>query len=1057
MRIGHTSVLAITALLLVLPCEGAGPGDGNDGVLNGPLKTGGHRAEHEGDKASLELAIRDLIEVHGDSYPQGPAFLARLETIENRKAKGFEQLKREALMANPLLTFDKVLLVRSRAGERFARNWESRVSLPPEFSRSQEGVAQPNYHDELVILSLRDGSVTPLYQPTGTFIGDVDLHCDGNRLLFTSHRDMKTLANAPGHGKGFAVFELRFDPVTGGLQGDPRIVSPDMGRDVDCFDACYLPDGRIIFASTASYQGVPCVGGGSYVANLYRMNSDGTGIQRLTFDQESDWHPAVMQNGRVMFTRWEYADLPHYFSRILMTMNPDGTNQKAFYGSNSYWPNSIFGARQVPGHPSMFIATVTGHHDVSKHGPLVLFDAARGRHEADGAVQVLTARGKPVAPIVEDGLSRHYRPHFTQPYPLSETQFLAIRDGALYLVDTFDNMLCLKPRDGGARYYEPIPLRASERPYVLPDRINPESKEATVLINDVHVGPGLRGVPRGTVKRLRIYRYEFAPRHAGGHYALGMEACWDARQVLGTAPVESDGSAFFTVPANTPFGIQPLDAQGRALQLMRSWTVAMPGERLSCIGCHESQNMTPMLKRCQAALRPPSKLEPFHGPARGFGFKREVQPVLDRYCVGCHDGSKQRNIPDLTAARAYAALHPFVRRNGPEGDAHLLTPLEFHAGTSELFQMLEKGHHNVQLDQEAWDRLTTWADLNAPLHATWSEARARPALLERRLELRARYANVDFNPETILTNQTMDTTFVMPRPLTNVVVAPEPPVVESVTGATNTLALGRDVAMTLVTIPAGSFSMGSNSETPVEQPVTRVTIDTPFQMGVTEVTLRQYRQFDPDHLNGVYDMHYKDQVHRGYYMNDMDFPVIRVSWHQAQAFCQWLSRKTGKTVALPSEAEWEWACRAGTTTPLSFGTLDSNFSVHANLADATIKQMAVRGVNPQPIQNPPASWDYELRDPRSNDGVLHLAEVGRYTPNAWGLCDMHGNAAEWTQSDYRPYPYVPTDGRNNGSLSKKTVRGGSWHDRPFRATSSYRLGFPPWQQVYHTGFRVVVR
>ena len=174
-------------------------------------------------------------------------------------------------------------------------------------------------------------------------------------------------------------------------------------------------------------------------------------------------------------------------------------------------------------------------------------------------------------------------------------------------------------------------------------------------------------------------------------------------------------------------------------------------------------------------------------------------------------------------------------------------------------------------------------------------------------------------------------------------------------------------------------------------------------------------------------------------------------------FCAWLSKKTGKKVTLPTEAQWEWACRAGTETPLSFGGLDTIFSKYANMADITVKLMAVSGVNPQPIKNPGPDVDFELKDPRSDDDTLLLAEVGKFAPNSWGLYDMHGNAAEWTRSDYTPYPYKDSDGRNGGDKeTKKVVRGGSWHDRPFRCTSSFRLGFPAWQRVYHTGFRVII-
>jgi formylglycine-generating enzyme required for sulfatase activity len=216
----------------------------------------------------------------------------------------------------------------------------------------------------------------------------------------------------------------------------------------------------------------------------------------------------------------------------------------------------------------------------------------------------------------------------------------------------------------------------------------------------------------------------------------------------------------------------------------------------------------------------------------------------------------------------------------------------------------------------------------------------------------------------------------------------------------------------------------------------------PFWMGPTEVTLAQYQQFDPEYKNGVYDKHYKDQVNRGYFMNEPNFPVIRVSYEQALKYCEWLSKKIGKKVTIPAEEQWEWACRAGSKSLLWFGDKDTDFSPYANLADAKMIELAVRGVNPKPFKNPSKQWDYELKDARFNDGVLHLANVGSYKPNPWGLYDMHGNVCEWTRSDY--------------DADRKVVRGGSWKDRQDRAASAFRIGYPSWQRVYNTGFRVVI-
>ena len=247
--------------------------------------------------------------------------------------------------------------------------------------------------------------------------------------------------------------------------------------------------------------------------------------------------------------------------------------------------------------------------------------------------------------------------------------------------------------------------------------------------------------------------------------------------------------------------------------------------------------------------------------------------------------------------------------------------------------------------------------------------------------------------------------------------------------------------------------MGSDELTPAERPVRKAAIERPFLMGVTEITQRQMRLMDPTFENGVYDMHYKDQVNRGYFMNDGDFPAIRVSWDQAQAFCAWLSKKTGRTVRLPTETEWEWACRAGTATPMNYGGWDDDFSKHENLADRMLIELAVVGVNPRPIARgndpspkrlPSPLWDYELRDRRFNDGVLHLAKVGSYAPNAWGLKDMHGNVAEWTSSSWA-----------NGT-DLKVVRGGSWSRRQMLAASAARWRYPAWMRPFDVGFRVVI-
>jgi len=181
-----------------------------------------------------------------------------------------------------------------------------------------------------------------------------------------------------------------------------------------------------------------------------------------------------------------------------------------------------------------------------------------------------------------------------------------------------------------------------------------------------------------------------------------------------------------------------------------------------------------------------------------------------------------------------------------------------------------------------------------------------------------------------------------------------------------------------------------------------------------------------------------------------------VSWQEAMGFCRWLSERTGMHFTLPTEAEWEYACRAATTTAFSFGDLGHDFSRFANLADLKLREFVT---SPYAVYLPLAEFtkydDWIPHDVRHNDGGLVTVEVGRYQPNAWGLHDMHGNVAEWTHSRYRPYPYDAADGREDDSPDGlKVVRGGSWRDRPANSRSASRWRYPPWQRVYNVGFRV---
>jgi len=1020
---------------------------------------------------ALRLAVEDLTQTYGPRYSRGRQYLKQIDEFERRvseiemaQAQGdrdatkqipvlvesFHRLQQEALLANPLLDFDRLLLVRRKADRLgLPQNWQGNCALP-----------RNGYDNQIAVLSPvgPQGKLATLYQPeNGEFVGDVDLHFDADKMLFSM----------PGTANRWQIWEIGSD----GKQ--LRQVTPGEHADVDNYDPCYLPDGRIIFDSTRCFQGIPCVGGGNTVANLCIMNSDGSGIRQLCFDQDHDWCPVVLNNGRVLYSRWEYSDSPHYFTRLLFHMNPDGTNQMEYYASNSPWPNSIFYARPIPNHSPKVIAVISGHHGVPRMGELLLFDPAEGRHQADGAVQRIPGYGIKVEPKITDQLVNGSWPRFLHPYPLSDKYFLVSCQQTnkslwgIYLVDVFDNMLLLKEEPGYVMF-EPVPLKKTPKPPIVTDRIVPGSREALVYLSDIYFGKGLQGVPRGTVKKLRLYEFHFAYPRMGGHISIGIDGPWDVRRILGTVPVDKDGSAAFKVPANTPIAVQPLDADGKALQIMRSWFTAMPGEVLSCVGCHESQNTATPSKATLASRRKPSEITPWYGPARGFGFKREVQPVLDKYCVGCHTPDKtdrpaftvEEKSPFRNFTSSYAALHPYVRRPGPESDYFLQKPLEYHVSTSELVQMLEKGHHNVKLDAEAWDRLITWIDLNVPDHGTWHEHRAIANDFDkRRQEMRTLYANVTYNPEEIIEIERPPIEFVEPEPMPERNVQPlrvsgwpfnldEARQRQTAAGKPTELSveLAEGVTLEMTLIPAGQFVIGDAEGEVDEYPATAVKIEKPFYMGKFEITNSQYAQFDATHDSAYISVYNKDQSSRGQAANGEQQPVIRVTWQNAMAFCEWLSRHSGQKFTLPTEAQWEWACRAGTNTPLWYGDVNSDFSKLANLADERIVSLCRRD-SPKWIPNIDGV----------NDGSVISDNVGKYAPNAWGLHDMHGNVAEWTRTAYRPYPYDSGDGRDDPRASgTKSVRGGSWYDRPKLARSAFRMNYQPWQRVHNVGFRVVM-
>ena len=1043
---------------------------------------------------AIRLAYEDMKRIEGFDAVK---YLPILTELEQQVKQGFGNIysgdeavlvnaekavanKRAILLANPLLNGDKILTVRYQLGNRDRRAMAPELGTQSNNWSNQESARRKGFNADIVELSnLRDEvQIRTIYKPDNTSsIADLKLHWDGDRAMFT-----QTMSD-----NRWNVFEVKLN------NGDCKKLIDNPEPDLEFYDGTYLPDGRIIANSNIGYQGVPCVNGSDPVGNMVLYTPQSKNLRRLTFDQDANWNPVIMNNGRVMYTRWEYTDLTHYYTRIVMNMNPDGTEQKALYGSGSMFPNSTFDVQPLPGYASAFVGIISGHHGVARSGRLILFDPAKARKGAAGMLQEIPHRNRPIVEEVKDRLVDGVWPQFIKPSPLNDTYFLVAAKldkndlWGIYLVDKFDNVTCLHKMEGEG-YISPIAVRKTVTPPAIPDRVKLDDKQATVFIQDIYEGEGLKGIPRGTVKSLRLHAYEYAyVQTQSDHNWHGIQSGWDIKRMLGTVPVEEDGSVIFKIPANTPVSIQPLDKDGVAVQWMRSWLTGQPGEIVSCVGCHEDQNQIVIPKRVIASQKAPHALTPPEGGTRSFTFDLEVQPILDRACIACHNGEGKAF--DLRGGKkdgrgygtSYLNLHPYVHRQGGEGDMVVLYPYEYHPNTSELVRLLKKGHYNVQLTDAEWRKIYNWIDYNAPDKGYFNAnvLKSFPYQgydqIERRKQLTDKYAGgagVDWKKEIAdyaaqLKNKG-EIKPVMPKKVSPVKekvlkvkgwpFAPDR-VKEMLADETETvkvLEIAPGVQMTFVRIPAGEFVMGSYHGEPDTYPTTKVKIDKAFWMGELEVTNQQYNTIFPQHDSRYVDQQWKDHVVPGYPANKPEQPVIRVSYNDAMEYCKILSQKTGLNITLPTEAQWEWACRGGSDEDFWFGNLNADFGKKDNLADVTTNKFAVSGVDPQPM-SPESPWYkyYTFLPKAANVDDGSLVQVGgkKYEANPFGLYCMHGNVAEWTRSDYVPYPYK----ENPKKVSEyKVVRGGSYIERPKYSTAYSRKGFYPYQCVFNVGFRVII-
>jgi len=727
---------------------------------------------------------RRLITAHRRGGADVSASAARLKRLTD-KIGGMESgqigsgvyfearwLQRELALADPLLDFRSVLVTKrvpgsySHMSDQYYGWW----------SRPGGGIY---IIDDIRADNAPLRCITGAFKNAGSFLRPM-LSYDAKKVLFAWCRHYPNLRgerNKVDKSKiaedaFYHVYEMNIDGTK------PRKLTS--GK-YDSFDARYLPDGRIVFLSTRRGQVlqvgrksaactitaperpdvyVRCGGGASRpvaVYTLHTMNPDGTGLCAISPFEEFEWTPSIADDGTILHARWDYVDRHNNAFMSLWAINPDGTNSRIVYGNYTRSPHCIFEARPIPNSHKL-IFTASAHH-AQTMGSLVLLDQTV---DIDGSAPLTRLTPEVKFPEMEGWSPSQY----AHPWPLSERLYLTswgaeatVREGrtrvnngfAVYLFDATAGSMELVHRDLKISTTYPIPIAPRQRPPILPENIDRDGpKEGRFLISDIY--RGLKTVKRGDIKAVRIIAVPPKCQPTMHNPPIGLTREDPGKCVLGTVPVEADGSAHFRVPSGVIVFFQAIDSRGMAVQTMRSTTHVQPGQTLSCIGCHERRNEAPAARRLIAARREPSKIALAPSGSWPLRFDRLVQPVLDAKCIKCHSPNskkvKARKF-NLTAPKAYASLCNYGK---PSLRSHV--HVDYRRGTSaegncqaanspvlaKLFG--PKGHNDVKLTDEDRRRFIVWMDSYAQRAGSFSDDQ------ERRLtEMRKRYAHMLIEPQ----------------------------------------------------------------------------------------------------------------------------------------------------------------------------------------------------------------------------------------------------------------------------------------------------------------------
>jgi len=612
----------------------------------------------------------------------------------------------------------------------------------------------------LYIYNLKTQELIKLVDSSDGEILTAELDYDAKRIVFAWRRGrFDRHEKPPFHPGKHAYIHIYTVEVNG--HGLRQLTT---GKDFN-YDPCWLPDGGIAFVSTRVNQWVYCNSGP--VGVLHRMEADGSNVVRLSANVLNDFTPSVSADGRILYTRWEYVDKSPLAIQSLWAIRPDGTGLEVVYGNRVLSPATFIQAQQIPG-TNRLLCTMTGHVKPIR-GAIGMVDPYQGVN-AQAAIQNLTPDVN--VPPVDFPDGDLFHGPFESPYPIDDQYYLVSKDGNLLFRDYSGIQEdVLLERRGELGFYNPRPLRVRPCPPCMPSTL-PQRDEAgawaAVYVQDIYNGLE-PNVKRGEIKRICVV--EEKPRDALSgprrckfgvmNVTVSCGATYATRVVWGFADVADDGSAFFRVPAEKPVFFLALDAQGRAVQRMRSYTHLMPGEVQGCVGCHATRNpITPDRKLTTSAFHGQAQTlkAPSWGCSIGFDYESIVQPVLDAHCIQCHQGENAAAGVQLTGTRTQffsmsydtlamghkpAPWHRFVGKNamidnpytnwisGFHGVEHNILEIEprcWGSPRSKLADLVLSGHPDnngkvrVQLDCEEKQRIITWIDLNVPFYGSFAQA-----------------------------------------------------------------------------------------------------------------------------------------------------------------------------------------------------------------------------------------------------------------------------------------------------------------------------------------------